>query len=200
MDKACAKNPPPAPAPLRRRALLAVALAACSSCSWQGSMRPTVNLDIDSPAPHTVQAWGYPAPGGDPGAAVYNSLGVRLRTAPPFRLAFPDGYVANSREIDASLLAAHLAPVGKGDKGETVSRLSVAKGESNYSIVVHVGADGLADHLWLYACKHVMRGVLGTADGARAFDFPVRQSEIAELFGGPLRMGHDFVILGYDCV
>lgn len=171
-----------------------------SGCSlWQGSIRPTVNLRIDAPLPYTVQAWGYPASNHNPEAAVYNSLSINLRAAAPFHFRFPDGFVANSKEIDTSTLSIHLAPITKNDKGTAVSRVSSVSKQSNYSIVFDVGQDGIVNNLSLYSCKHTMHNVLGTVDGARVFDFPLKQSEIISLFSGPVRIGHDFVILGYDC-
>lgn len=180
--------------------ILAVfALCPCYGVTWKGSMRRTVNLSIDTPAPHTVQVWGYPATNRIPDSAVYYSLGVNLREARPFFFTFPDGHAANSKQIDAALLAKHLAPVTKGDKGRTSSQISFVKGRENYHIIFDVGRNGLAEHLSLYSCKHTLRKVLGTADGTRVFDFPLKQSEIADLFGGPLRIGHDFAILGCEC-
>lgn len=180
---------------------LAAALALCAlhGCSWQGSMRPSVNLSVDVPHPYTVQAWGYPATSGNPDDALYNNIGIYLLSAPPFRFTFPDGYAVNSREVTTSILSEHLAPITLGDKGETVSRLTVINDRETYSIVFSIGPGERADHLSLHACKHVFRKAIAYIDGTQVFDFPIRQRDIAQLFGGPLRLGHDFVIWGYDC-
>lgn len=167
----------------------------CIGCSWRGSMRPTVNLEI----PRMVRGSGYPAPDRTPEAAFYNSLSISLREAPPFLFTFPDGHRASSREIGRATLAAHLAPIITDEKGSLVSRLNVIDGERNHSIVFLIGEDGMASQVWLYTCKQTLRGLLATADGTRSFDFPLKQFEIAALFGGPMRIGRDFVILGYAC-
>lgn len=178
-----------------RSAVFIMAVILCSGCS----MRPTVNLGIDTPQAYTVQAWGYPAKGGGRDDAVYNSLSINLMAAPVFVFVFPDGYKTTSREISTAVLVEHLAPVTQGDKGEAVSRKSYARGESNFSIVFSVGKSGYAEHLSLYSCKYTLPGIIGTGAGTHLYDFPLKQSEIGNLFSEQMRIGHDFVILGYDC-
>lgn len=187
---------------LRRRSgqvLTIMALLAVAGCTMQGSMRPSVNLALDQPRPNTVQGWGFPSADGDPGAAWYYSISINLRAAPAFVFTFPDGYSVNSKDINSGILARHLAGPTKGDKGETVSRVSFAKGESNASIVFFIGSDGIAENLSIHSCKYGFRQVFGKLNGERRFDFPIRQKEIVELFGGPLRIGHDFVLQGFAC-
>jgi hypothetical protein len=180
---------------------LALALSLCElyGCSWQGSMRSTVSLSVDAPRPHSVQAWGYPSTNGNPDDALYYSISIELLSTPPFNFTFPDGYVINSKQVTSTVLEEHLAPITKGDKGKTVSRVSIITGKENYSIIFTIGQNELAENLSLYTCKHVFRNTLSSSNGVRTFDFPIKQREIAEIFGGPLRIGHDFVILGYEC-
>ena len=80
-----------------------------------------------------------------------------------------------------------------------MSRLTVINDRGSFSIVFSIGPGERADHLWLDACKHVLRKSFASIDRTQVFDFPIRQKVIAELFGSPLRLGHDFVIWGYDC-
>lgn len=178
--------------------LLAVLLGGCGGLA-QGSLRKSVNLTIGAAPRTAVQAWGYPAPSGQPDEASYNSLSVTLRAARPFRFVFPDGFAASSLEIDAGLLTRHLAPVTNGAKGARVSVVTKLDGPGESTILFTVGRSGTAETLRLYTCRRKLPGVLQSADGAKRYDFPLRQRDIAELFGGPMRIGHDFVIMGYGC-
>ena len=178
---------------------LALALWMIPACTFRGSMRTTVNLSIDAPGPNTIQAWGYPSPDKNPAFALYNSMGINLRVASPFIFVFPDGFKANSREIDKSMLSLHLAPISINATGKPVSMISHSDHVGQYWMIFTIGEDDHAYNLSLYSCKHTMNGIIGTPDGANFYNFPLRQFEIENLFQGPLRIGHDFVIIGYDC-
>lgn len=178
--------------------LLAALLGGCGGLAG-GSLRKTVSLTIGAAPQTVVQAWGYPASSGQADEAGYNSLSVTLRAARPFRFVFPDGFAAPSQEIDAGLLARHLAPVTTGAKGNQVSVVTRLDGPCESTILFTLGRSGTAETLWLYTCRRKLPGVLQSADGAKSYDFPLRQRDIAELFGGPMRIGRDFVILGYSC-
>ena len=176
--------------------LIVVLLA---GCTFKGSMRPTINATLSVPKPYTVQAIGYPAPNRDIADGSYYSLSVNLVAAAPFAFKFPDGFTANSRHLDVSTLSNHLAPVEKTDRGSLVSRRTVFNGSARYSVVFSVGPEGTATGMWLYACKAPQARLLGTADENQWFSFPIKHSELQTLFGGPLRVGHDFTILGTEC-
>jgi len=179
--------------PIRSVALaLALAVTGCV-------MQPSVNQGIDAPKPHTVQAWGYPSTDGAEGDASYNSLGVDLEAAPPFLVLLPDGSRVASKGIDASFLQQHFAPVERGEKGITVSGIHHSGESKRYWMTFSIGSDGIANHLSLYACGHTMPGLLASADGRHVFDFPIPESGIVRLFGGPVRRGRDFAILGWRC-
>jgi hypothetical protein len=162
-------------------------------------MRPTVNLSINTPRQYTVQAWGYPSTDASPGNALYYSLSINLEAAPAFVVVLPDGYQANTKSLDSSLLTQHLAPIEKNDKGDPVSRIHYSDKQKRYWMIFTLNRDGRADYLSLYACGHTMAGILTSPDGQQRFSFPIRQSEILQLFNGPIRVGRDFEILGRNC-
>lgn len=182
-----------------RHLILTLAVAVLASCTLKGSMRPTVNLSLDLPKPYTVQAWGYPSKSRDGSDAAYYSLSVSLAEARPFQFKFPDGHWAHSRKIDAATLATHLAPIIKDEKGSSVSRTTMTNGSSRYSIVFALDANGIAESMWLYACNSFQDSLLAGDDGLAKYSFPIKQHELRQLFGGPLKVGHDFVILGSAC-
>jgi hypothetical protein len=163
------------------------------------AMRPTVNLSINVPTPHTIQAWGYPSADGLEASASYYSLGINLEAAPPFVLLLPDGYRVNTKLIDSSLLQQHFAPIVRDDKGNIVASIHYADKYKRYWMIFSLNKDGIANHLSLYACGHTMLGLLASADGQHRFDFPIKESEIVQLFNGPVRKGRDFTILGGSC-
>lgn len=162
------------------------------------AMRPTVNLTIDGATPNAVQAWGYPANDGSAANARYNSMGIDLQAAPPFVVALPDGYKADSRRIDSSLLASHFAPITRNDMGSPVSGIHHSNKRERYWMIFSLNKDGMATHLSLYACGHTMPRLLASADGCHVFDFPIKERELVQLFNGPVRRGKDFAILGGD--
>lgn len=171
---------------------LAVILSGCA-------MRPGVNLSIDEPTPNTIQGWGYPSADGKAENDWYYSLGINLKAAYPFVVVLPDGYRANSKLIDSSLLIQHFAPIGRDDKGNLVSSIHHADKSKSYWMIFTLNEDGIADHLSLYACKHRMQGLLSSVNGKYVFNFPIKESEIVNLFGGPVHKGKDFTILGWSC-
>lgn len=177
------------------RALSFILLAALAGCA----MRPTVNLSIDRPREYTVQAWGYPARDDVPGHASYYSLSINLDAAPPFAVVLPDGYRAHSKRIDAALLTEHFAPVTVNKQGRSTATLHHASKEARSWMIFSLQNDGHASSLSVYACGHTWADLFETPDGRQSFDFPIRQDDLVVLFNGPVRIGHDFVILGHSC-
>jgi hypothetical protein len=157
-----------------------VALAGCSTATL-------VDLRVQSPAPNTVQADGVAAPAGREDENLYDSVLVDLRHAPAFRFRFRDGYQALSTEITRDVLEKHHAPVAFPSVGLPVSARSEGTATKGpyLSVVFSVGSDGRARTLRLQSCDARLPEVLGTADGARFYDFPIAQRDLGKLFGPP---------------
>jgi hypothetical protein len=66
-------------------------------------------------------------------------------------------------------------------------------------MIFTLNKDEMANHLSLYACGHTMPGLLASADGQHVFDFPIKESEIIQVFNGPVHRGKDFTIFGWSC-
>ena len=183
---------------LRSTLLLIAAGALLAGCVGMVPPHITVNLHIDDRAGPTVQGWGEPGPDDGQGG-VYNSVNVVIARARPFRFTFPDGFTADAFAIDAAMLEAHLGRVERDRYG----RLSVPHTElsarGRRSIVLDLAPDGRANSVWIYTCGPTWPAVLSTADGRQVFGVPIRQAQLETLFGGPAKIGHDAVLLGYSC-
>lgn len=163
---------------------------------------PMVQLRIDSPWVNSIQADGFSAPDGAEDSNLYDLLLVDLQKALPFIFVFQDGYRASSKEITAELLTKHHAPLEPGFNGKMVSTTGggSAVGDKEYwSVAFFLGSDGHASTLMLQSCNHLTHQLLGTPDGSQVFDFPIRQREIAALFGPPTRTLHFKAILLDKC-
>lgn len=177
--------------------LLALALVACTA---PVTTRRAAYYNVDTPVPYTVQAGGYASEDGDAAANRHYSVSVNLRTAQPFIFIFPDGRRVNSREITAGELNAHLAATQAGASGRLSSTRSRSIAQWDKDVIhFDIGQDGFASHLWLYACRRQLPGILATADGARVFDFPIREGDLRTLVGPPTRSGTAGAGIGVDC-
>lgn len=186
--------------PLFRCAMAGLFALAQAGCSTPITVRAAAWYSIDTPVPYTVQSGGYASQDGDAAGNWHYSLSINLRTAQPFIFIFPDGHRANSREITAGDLNKHLAPVQPDGRGQLASRRShVAADWAQDVIRFDVDANGRASHLFLYACRRQLPRTLGTADGAKVFDFPIREGDLRLLVGPPTRSGTGGGGIGADC-
>lgn len=155
-------------------------LAGCSTASM-------VDFRIHTPHRHTVQAMGIASPASDE-ENLYDFLTIDLRAAAPFEFVFLDGHRVLSTNIDAALLERHHAPVAPGYIGGLSGSArggGNAAGGPYWSVVFLLAADGRVMSLTLQSCDHRLPKLLGLADGTEHFDFPIRQRELAKLFGTP---------------
>jgi hypothetical protein len=184
----------------RWRARLApLALVALTACTIKGSMRRFEVYQIGAASPYTVDAFGYPSAGGNAERDVFYNLTIRLKEAPPFTFVFADGYRANSREITATELSVHHAPITVLPDGRLTSSINLVLAWERRTISFYLDKEGQPYDVWIYACRLRIPGLLATADGARVFDFPLRRDELRTLVGPPTNEGSDIVLLGADC-
>jgi hypothetical protein len=157
-----------------------------------GGCTPWYRLEVDRDGhQHAVQASGDSHDHEGPAAALYYSMVIDLRVAPPFTVIFPDGFRALSTSIDDVLVRQHL-------EGTKVPQDEQHPATSWMAFQTDRGGKAVA--LDLYACRHVFRSLFATVDGSETFDFPLTQSEIERLFGAPARVISSWAVNKYSCI
>ena len=127
--------------------------------------------------------------GADRALVRFHELSFGPRTSPPFVVIFPDGHRASIRDIDRSVIEAHLGPVTREKPDGPLRATYEGLADTSYlRMGALLGEDGQLWSMWLQSSGPTATKVIATADGTQEFALPFTVDDFQTLLGRPVKV------------